>query len=458
MLTNGPGTVSGVDGQSLWLKTWTGDEEAGEEEPEAGDEEDSDRQEIDFFNLADGRDKEAADHTPGSSSTDLLIEEDLADWPIRCGAPSTSPSPCKATSLRPGLGCASIRVCSICGARDGILRCEIGLCRRVPCASCALLCHACWTTSCPCCRCLCPEDDVRAEVPMKGLAIRDEFRPGTRLGPRVCERCFLPFFSDLDFFVCVSCLRGICGVCAEGCFDCLRAFCHGHCRCFCSRPADASVQPRAVTGLGIPAKPASPRCAECRLAFPVPEWRCAECSALLHQACLASHDEVCQGPELFRCGTRGPAPALRTYERCDLACEPTMHRPLCGCRCGCRRRPGRLVLCVRCGARIGPGCCLALESRKRSGRGLCHACHDGDPEHECGALPRQPCLAPHDEVCQGPELSRCGTGGPAPAPLATPLPARLRRPPGSRELRRPPSPHGPSCICDGCLDYGDDRD
>ncbi len=25
-------------------------------------------------------------------------------------------------------------------------------------------------------------------------------------------------------------------------------------------------------------------------------------------------------------------------------CEPVMHRPLCGCRCGCRRRPGRLVL------------------------------------------------------------------------------------------------------------------
>ncbi len=49
-----------------------------------------------------------------------------------------------------------------------------------------------------------------------------------------------------------------------------------------------------MKGLGIPAKPASPRCAECRRAFPVPEWRCAECGALLHQACLASHDEVCQ--------------------------------------------------------------------------------------------------------------------------------------------------------------------
>jgi len=59
-----------------------------------------------------------------------------------------------------------------------------------------------------------------------------------------------------------------------------------------------------------------------------------------------------------------------------------MHRPLCGCRCGCRRRPGRLVLCVRCRARIGPGCCLARESRTRWGRGLCHVCHDGEPEHE----------------------------------------------------------------------------
>ena len=81
---------------------------------------------------------------------------------------------------------------------------------------------------------------------------------------------------------------------------------------------------------------------------------------------------------------------------------PMMHRPLCGCRCGCRRRPGRLVLCVRCGARIGPGCCLALESRTRWGRGLCHVCADGEPEHVIGV-----CVAEHTTTpVLGPEVAQ----------------------------------------------------
>ncbi len=81
---------------------------------------------------------------------------------------------------------------------------------------------------------------------------------------------------------------------------------------------------------------------------------------------------------------------------------PMMHRPLCGCRCGCRRRPGRLVLCVRCGARIGPGCCLALESRTRWGRGLCHVCDDGEPEHVIGV-----CVAEHTTTpVLGPEVAQ----------------------------------------------------
>ncbi len=48
-----------------------------------------------------------------------------------------------------------------------------------------------------------------------------------------------------------------------------------------------------MTGLGIPAPPASPRCTECRKAFPIPEWQCSECGAVLHQQCMASHDEIC---------------------------------------------------------------------------------------------------------------------------------------------------------------------
>ncbi len=59
----------------------------------------------------------------------------------------------------------------------------------------------------------------------------------------------------------------------------------------------AGIGERMTGRCGVPSKPAAPRCAECRLAFPVPLWRCAECGAILHQACLASHDEVCQDKE-----------------------------------------------------------------------------------------------------------------------------------------------------------------
>ena len=33
------------------------------------------------------------------------------------------------------------------------------------------------------------------------------------------------------------------------------------------------------------------------------------------------------------------------------------NRPKCRCRCGCRRRPGRLQPCPRWGRGVGPGCC-----------------------------------------------------------------------------------------------------
>ena len=36
-----------------------------------------------MINLADGRDKEAVEHTSALPSTDLLAEEDLAEWTIR---------------------------------------------------------------------------------------------------------------------------------------------------------------------------------------------------------------------------------------------------------------------------------------------------------------------------------------------------------------------------------------
>ncbi len=63
----------------------------------------------------------------------------------------------------------------------------------------------------------------------------------------------------------------------------------------------------------------------------------------------------------------------------EMTAGPKWHRPLCGCRCICRHRPGRLVLCIYCGAGVGPGCCLAAEFLKYRGYGICHLCH-GRPQ------------------------------------------------------------------------------
>ena len=41
-------------------------------------------------------------------------------------------------------------------------------------------------------------------------------------------------------------------------------------------------------------------------------------------------------------------------------------RPLCQCACGCRRRPGRRIICAMCGKAVGPGCCFV--------RTCCHVC------------------------------------------------------------------------------------
>ncbi len=54
-----------------------------------------------------------------------------------------------------------------------------------------------------------------------------------RLGPRTCERCRSELTDDISYYICVSCLRGICDGCAEGCYHCLRHFCHGFCLCRC---------------------------------------------------------------------------------------------------------------------------------------------------------------------------------------------------------------------------------
>ena len=44
---------------------------------------------------------------------------------------------------------------------------------------------------------------------------------------------------------------------------------------------------------------------------------------------------------------------------------------LCKCHCGCRRGPGRLVICDWCGQSVGPGCCVFHEDALRA---RCHYC------------------------------------------------------------------------------------
>ena len=52
----------------------------------------------------------------------------------------------------------------------------------------------------------------------------------------------------------------------------------------------------------------------------------------------------------------------------------SMHRPRCQCRCRpgalpCLRQPRRVIVCPRCQARVGPGCCW------RRAVGMCHMCN-----------------------------------------------------------------------------------
>ena len=53
------------------------------------------------------------------------------------------------------------------------------------------------------------------------------------LGPRICDRCRVPLDDDEELFVCCTCFRRLCWVCAEACFRCGAQFCHNFCPCLC---------------------------------------------------------------------------------------------------------------------------------------------------------------------------------------------------------------------------------
>jgi len=48
-------------------------------------------------------------------------------------------------------------------------------------------------------------------------------------------------------------------------------------------------------------------------------------------------------------------------------------RPTCKCWCGCGRRPSRLVSCLVCKSKVGPGCCLCTGD-------ICHQCTSNPQE------------------------------------------------------------------------------
>ena len=64
------------------------------------------------------------------------------------------------------------------------------------------------------------------------------------------------------------------------------------------------------------------------------------------------------------------ATITRSDVKPELGCETpdSRARPLCTCRCGCRRRPGRRETCPGCGERVGPGCCWDAQYDS------CHEC------------------------------------------------------------------------------------
>ena len=63
---------------------------------------------------------------------------------------------------------------------------------------------------------------------------------------------------------------------------------------------------------------------------------------------------------------------LRIYDESDADSDPEhTARPMCNCRCGCRKKPGRRIWCRWCYRRkIGP-CCLSSTHSDS-----CHVCMD----------------------------------------------------------------------------------
>ena len=65
--------------------------------------------------------------------------------------------------------------------------------------------------------------------------------------------------------------------------------------------------------------------------------------------------------------------SVQTEDNDGVRAGRAWRRSRCQCRCGCARRPGRLIPCTKCQSLVGPGCC-ATEHVRGAPDTMCHPC------------------------------------------------------------------------------------
>ena len=103
--------------------------------------------------------------------------------------------------------------------------------------------------------------------------------------------------------------------------------------------------------------------------------------AVYHDLAEHAHDSDSSDeafPDAHRALALSPALPLALSPALTLNRVPDHANARCCCPCGCRRRPGRRLLCNLgdrgCGTPIGPGCCTHPEPLVGGEEGLCCRC------------------------------------------------------------------------------------
>ena len=90
----------------------------------------------------------------------------------------------------------------------------------------------------------------------------------------------------------------------------------------------------------------------------------------------AAEDDIAKAES---CGNGNLSRASRTAAAIEVP-----SRPLCACRCGCRKRPGRRIQCPGCGRLVGPGCAPVPCWNQQTG--ACHLCAEGNPQEKFSSM------------------------------------------------------------------------